>query len=88
MSKYLFLIFGMAFSSGALADVLSTVESIQSTLIEDILPLICGLGLAWAAFSFAMGNPNAKSRAMFVVVGAILGFSAPAIVDWLKALVN
>ena len=87
MSKCIFLLFFMT-SSGAFADVVSTVESIQNTLIEDILPLICGLGLAWAAFSFAMGNPNAKSRAMFVVVGAILGFSAPAIVDWLKALVN
>ena len=88
MSKLLLLIFTIMAASAAYGDVVSTVESIQNTLIEDILPLICGLGLAWAAFSFAMGNPNAKSRAMFVVVGAILGFSAPAIVDWLKALVN
>ena len=66
----------------------SSLSAIQSKLISTILPLAAILGLVIAALSFVAGSPNARSHLMLAIIGAIIGFGAPSIVEFLRGLVN
>ena len=70
------------------ADVEGTLGNIQDTLINRLMPLFGVLGLCWAGFSFMAGNANAKSHMFMAIVGAIIGFGAPSIVEMARGLVN
>ena len=72
----------------AMASVESTLGALQSKLITTILPLCAILGLMSAAFSFFMGNPNAKSHVYLAIGGAAVGFGAPSIVAFIRGLVQ
>ena len=78
----------MLFPELSFASVESTLDSIKTTLISTILPLVAMVGLVLAALSFAMGNPNARNHLTLAVVGALVGFGAPSIVAFLRGLVH
>jgi type IV secretory pathway VirB2 component (pilin) len=72
----------------AMASVESTLAAIQTKFISTILPLCAILGLVFAAFSFFMGNPNARTHVFLAIVGAVIGFGAPSIVAFVRGLVQ
>jgi hypothetical protein len=72
----------------SLASVESTLGNVQNRLINTILPAVSIIGLAWAALSFVMGHENAKGRVFLAVIGVIIGFSAPSIVDFLRGIAH
>lgn len=72
----------------ALGSVESTLNSIQTKLIGSILPLAAILGLVFAGFSFVAGSPNARSHLILAIVGTVIGFAAPSIIDFLRSMVH
>jgi type IV secretory pathway VirB2 component (pilin) len=66
----------------------STLTAIQSKLITTILPLAGILGLVFAALSFVAGSPNARSHLFLAIVGAVIGFGAPSIIEFIHGLVH
>ena len=66
----------------------STLSNISTRLISVILPLVAILGLVFAAISFAMGNPNARSHLILAIFGAAVGFGAPSIIAFIRGLVQ
>lgn len=66
----------------------SSLMAVQSRLIGTILPLVAILGLVFAALSFVLGSPRAKSHLMLAIIGAIVGFGAPSIVSWIQGLIQ
>ena len=72
----------------AFCSVESSLNAVQSKLIGTILPLLAILGLVIAAFSFVMGSPNARSHLFLAIIGAIVGFGAPSIVQFIRGLIN
>ena len=46
------------------------------------------IGLGFAAISFIAGNPNAKQHITYAIVGAVVGFGAQAIVDFIASTVH
>jgi uncharacterized membrane protein YidH (DUF202 family) len=78
----------LALTTPAFASVESSLMAVQSKLIGTILPLVGIVGLAWAALSFFMGSPNARAHLTLAVIGAAVGFGAPAIIDFVRSLVH
>jgi len=78
----------LAYSPFAYAGVIETLNNIQSVLTAKILPIVAILGLVFAAFSFAAGSQNARAHVSLAVIGALIGFGAPAIVNFLKGLIQ
>ena len=72
----------------ALASVESSLQAIQQKFIGTILPLLAVIGLCIAGFSFVMGSQNARSHLILAVVGAVIGFGAPSIVNFIRGLVH
>lgn len=72
----------------AFASVESSMMAVQSKLINTVLPLAGILGLVYAAFSFFMGSQNARSHLILAIAGAIVGFGAPSIIDFFRALIH
>ena len=72
----------------ALASVESSLSAIQSTLITTILPLVAIVGLVIAGLSFSMGNPNARQHLFLTIVGAVVGFGAQSIVEFIQGLIH
>ena len=72
----------------AFASVESTLSGIQSRVVTTLLPLAAILGLVYAGFSYIAGSPNARNRLVFAILGAIIGFMAPSIVQFIQQLVH
>lgn len=88
---FVLLVIGMMvlmFPTIGYCSVESTLHAIQGRLIGTILPLAAILGLVYAGFSFAAGSPNARNHLMLAIVGAVVGFGAPSIIDFIRGLVN
>lgn len=89
---YLYLaIFGVlyfAFPAIGYGSVESTLGSVQDRLITTILPLVAILGLVFAGLSFAMGSQNARSHLVLAIIGAVVGFGAPSIINFIRGLVQ
>ena len=79
---------GILMPTLAFASVESSLLAVQSKLINVILPLAGILGLVFAGFSFFMGNENARGRLILAIIGAVVGFAAPSIIDFIRTLVN
>ncbi len=75
-------------SSSGYCSVESSLGAIQSKLISTILPMAAILGLVIAALSFVAGSQNARSHLILAIFGALIGFGAPSIVEFLRGLVN
>jgi len=66
----------------------STLSAIQTRLITTVLPLAAILGLVFAGLSFVAGSPNAKGRFLLAIVGAVVGFGAPSIMEFIRSMVR
>jgi hypothetical protein len=62
--------------------------AVKMKLTGIVLPLLSVIGLGFAALSFVTGNPNAKQHVTYALVGAVLGFGAQAIVDFIASTVH
>lgn len=92
MSKRIFRLIPVAIAvfgpALAQASVESSLMAVQSKLINTILPLAGILGLAFAAISFFTGNENARGRLTLAIIGAVIGFGAPSIIDFVQSLIH
>ena len=64
-----------------------TLNNIESSLLQKLLPILASIGLICAGISFAMGNQNARAHLTFAIFGAIIGFLAPHLVDFIRGMV-
>lgn len=78
----------VAFPSLGFCSVESSLAAVQSKLINVILPLVGILGLVFAAFSFFTGSPNARSHLILAIMGAVVGFGAPSIIEFVRSLIH
>lgn len=72
----------------ALASVESSLQAVQGRLINVVLPLCGVVGLAIAGVSFVLGQENARAKLMLAIVGAIVGFGAPSIIEFIQGLIH
>lgn len=72
----------------ASASVESSLMAVQSKLINTVLPLVGILGLVFAAFSFFTGSQNARSHLVLAIMGAVIGFGAPSLIEFVRALIH
>lgn len=72
----------------AFASVESSLMAVQSKLINTVLPLVGILGLVFAAFSFFTGSQNARSHLILAIMGAVVGFGAPSIIQFVQSLIH
>lgn len=90
--KYQWVLVGalmmFAMTGNAYGSVESTLSVIQTRLITTILPLAAILGLVFAGLSFVAGSPNAKPRLIFAIMGAVIGFGAPSIMEFIRSMVH
>lgn len=70
------------------ASVESSLMAVQSKLINTVLPIGGMLGLGFAAVSFFMGSPSAPQHLKLAVIGAVIGFGGPAIIDLVRSLIH
>lgn len=70
------------------ASVESTLMNVQGKLINVILPLAGIIGLVFAGLSFVAGHENARTRLWFGIIGAVVGFGAPSIIEFVRTLVR
>ena len=70
------------------ASLESSLTGIQMKLTGVILPVLSVIGIGLAAVSFFTGNPQAKQHIFYAVIGAILGFGAQSIVDFIAQTVH
>lgn len=70
------------------ASVESSLMAVQSKLINTVLPLVGILGLVFAAFSFFTGSQNARSHLVLAIMGAVVGFGAPSLIEFVRALIH
>jgi hypothetical protein len=64
------------------------MRNIQSKLVNTILPLAAILGFVFAGLSFVAGSPNARTHLMLAIIGAVIGFGAQSIMEFIKGLVR
>ena len=90
MKKYIpcFAIALLLMSPLAHASVESSLLGLKSVLLGSILPIFAVLGLAFAAFSFITGNPDAKRHLTYAVIGSVILFGAQSIVDLISRVVQ
>lgn len=72
----------------AFADFESSLAGIKNKLTGVILPLLSVIGMGLAALSLITGNINAKQHVTYAVLGAIFGFGAEAIVNFIASTVR
>ena len=84
----MFAVIYLALPAIGYASVESTLTGIQTRLISTVLPLAAILGLVFAGFSFVAGSPNAKGRLILAIMGAVIGFGAPSIMEFIRSLVH
>lgn len=76
------------FPSLAFASVESSLYNVQDRLIGTILPTLAILGFVAAAFSYLMGNQNARAHLVLAIIGAVVGFGASSIVSFIHSLIQ
>ncbi len=70
------------------ASVESSLATLQNKLLNVILPVVGIVGLGFAAISFFIGSPNARGHLTLAVMGAAVGFGAPAIIAFIRSIVQ
>lgn len=66
----------------------SSLDAIQGKLTRKILPTVGIIGLIFAGLSFFVGSQNARSHLMMGIIGAIVGFGAPSIINLISSLIH
>ncbi len=86
---FLFLTAGiLLMADPAYASFESSLMNVKMKLTNVILPLLSVIGLGLAAISFITGNPNAKQHITYAILGAIIGFGAQSIVDFISQTIR
>ena len=62
----------------------SKMQNLTNQLISTVLPLLSILGLVYAAILALSGDAAAKARIITVIAVSLIGFLAPAIIQWLQ----
>ena len=62
------------------------LNGVTSGLINFLLPAASVIGLVYAAILAATGDASAKQRMVLIVIASIVGFLAPLVIRWLKAM--
>lgn len=70
------------------ASLESSLDGMRMKLTGVILPVLSVIGIGLAAVSFFTGNPSAKQHIFYAVIGAILGFGAQSIVDFIAQTIH
>ena len=70
------------------SSVESSLQAVQSKLVDTLLPLAAICGLVVAGFSFTMGHANARQHLFYAVIGAIVGFGAESIIALVRGLIH
>ncbi|MDB5036784.1 MAG: hypothetical protein JWQ35_312 [Bacteriovoracaceae bacterium] len=66
----------------------SKMQNVTSQLISTVLPLLSILGLVYASILAISGDAGAKARIITVISVSLIGFLAPAIIQWLQHAVG
>ena len=83
-----FLVIFLALPSTGYCDVEGTMRAIQGKLVGTVLPLAAILGFVFAGLSFVAGSPNARSHRVLAIIGAVVGFGAQSIMEFIKGMVK
>ncbi|MGE4107369.1 MAG: TrbC/VirB2 family protein [Bacteriovoracia bacterium] len=62
----------------------SKMQNLTGQLINTVLPLMSILGLVYAAILALSGDAAAKAKIITVIAVSVVGFLAPAIIQWLQ----
>ena len=62
----------------------SKMQNLTGQLINTVLPLLSILGLVYAAILALSGDAAAKAKIITVIAVSVVGFLAPAIIQWLQ----
>ena len=62
----------------------SKMQNLTGQLIGTVLPLMSILGLVYAALLALSGDAAAKAKIITVLTVSLIGFLAPAIIQWLQ----
>ena len=71
-----------------ICSVESSLDAIHVKLVNRILPALGAVALCFAAGSFFMGHPNARSHLWMAIMGAGVAFGSSSIIDFVRALVR
>ena len=78
---YLVLIGIVSFAGPVWADLQSGLRDATDYLINVLGAAIFIIGLVWEGISIASGSIQGRDKAIWVIIGGVIIFSAPAIVD-------
>jgi phosphoglycerol transferase MdoB-like AlkP superfamily enzyme len=87
MKKYLpfFLILSFyLIPVASYASLEGAMYSLRSQMSTVFLPALSLIGIILAAISLAMGHHNAKNHITMAVIGAMVGFGADGIIDFIR----
>ncbi len=87
MRKYLpaFLVVSLnLISIASFASLEGAMSSMRTQMSTVFLPALSLVGIVLAAISLAMGHQNAKNHITMAVIGAIVGFGADNIIDFVR----
>ncbi len=71
----------VSYAGAASADLQSGLRDASDYLINTLGAAIFIIGLVWAGISIASGSIQGRDKAIWVIIGGVIIFSAPAIVD-------
>jgi len=66
----------------------SKVTGLSNALITQILPLLSIIGIFYACALAMNGSPEAKGKITTIISCSVVGFLAPYIINWLKAIAS
>ena len=87
MKKLFPVLFAFGFSAMPLlahASLESAMYSMRTQMSTVFLPALSLIGIVIAGISLAMGHHNAKAHIIMAVVGAIVGFGAENIIEFVR----
>ena len=68
----------------AFASLESAMYSLRTQMSTVFLPALSLIGIVIAAISMAMGHHNAKNHITMAVIGAMVGFGADSIIEFVR----
>ncbi|MEQ1875938.1 MAG: hypothetical protein ABL958_04780 [Bdellovibrionia bacterium] len=66
------------------ASLESSMYALRSQLATVFLPVLSMIGIVLAGISLAMGHQNAKNHIAMAVIGAMVGFGADGIIEFVR----
>lgn len=72
------------YSFSAHASLEGAMYSLKTQISTVFLPALSLIGIVFAGISLAMGHQNAKNHISMAVIGAIVGFGADNIIDFVR----